>query len=141
MVVDDDEMVLKILCRMLKRTGYEVYSFTESAVALDWLENGCPDCKSGDCDRENHFGENYSNMEFHGVILDMEMPGRTGLEVGKEIRSRWAELPLILSSGYGREVIQDDGPFDAFIQKPYSLSMLMETVGSTALPNESASPL
>ncbi|MGE4618196.1 MAG: ATP-binding protein [Planctomycetota bacterium] len=141
MVVDDDEMVLKILCRMLVRTGYEVYPFTESVDALDQLKNGCSKCKSGKCDKDLCLGQKSTYREFHAVVLDMEMPGRTGLEVGKEIRSRWPGLPLVLSSGYGHEVIQDGGPFDAFIQKPYNLSMLMETIGSVALPAESPSQL
>ena len=63
----------------------------------------------------------------------MEMPGKNGLAVGKIIRERWSHLPLVLSSGYSQDLIQDGGPFDAFIQKPYTLTSMATTVNSVAL--------
>ena len=116
LVIDDDEMVRKILVRMLIRLGYEVFSAEDGDTGIEAIE--------------------LSGGNFHVVIIDMEMPGRNGLEVGKVIRSTWEHLPLVLSSGYGREMIKSDGPFQAFIQKPYTLTSMAKTVSAVALPPE-----
>lgn len=121
LVIDDDEAVRSILSRMLVQCGYQVDTVSDGNQGLKLLEQ-----------RASHY---------HVVILDMEMPDRTGLEVGKEIRARWAGVPLILSSGYGREVIEDDSLFDDFIQKPYNVEVLATSVGRTALPSSKPSEI
>ncbi|MDE0959946.1 MAG: response regulator [Planctomycetota bacterium] len=114
LVIDDDLMVRKILVRMLERTGYLVDSVEDGDLGIEMLDR--------------------AQGQYHVVIIDMEMPGRNGLEVGREINRRWSHLPLVLSSGYGRELVQDRGPFQAFIQKPYSLQALVKVVSSVVLP-------
>ncbi|MBT5738726.1 MAG: response regulator [Planctomycetes bacterium] len=114
LVIDDDPMVRKIVVRMLERSGYRVDSVDDGDLGVEAVKR--------------------ANGRYHVVIIDMEMPGRNGLEVGRELHQEWSQLPLILSSGYGSELIQDSGPFQAFIQKPYSLQALTEVVSSVALP-------
>jgi CheY-like chemotaxis protein len=113
LVIDDDPMVRKIMVRMLKRIGYEVVSEESGDKGIECLTE--------------------LDGKFHVVIVDMEMPGKNGLAVGEIIRERWSHLPLVLSSGYSEDLIQDGGPFDAFIQKPYSLTSMATTVNSIAL--------
>ncbi len=113
LVIDDDPMVRKIMVRMLERIGYEVEAEESGADGIE-------------CLRE-------SAGRFHVVIVDMEMPGQNGLEVGKIIRERWSYLPLVLSSGYSKDLIQDGGPFSSFIQKPYTLTSMARVVNSVAL--------
>lgn len=113
LVIDDDPMVRKIMVRMLQRIGYEVEAEESGADGIE-------------CLRE-------SDGRFHVVIVDMEMPGQNGLEVGKIIRERWSHLPLVLSSGYSQDLIQDGGPFSSFIQKPYTLTSMARVVNSVAL--------
>jgi CheY-like chemotaxis protein len=121
LVIDDDPMVRKIMVRMLKRIGYEVVSEESGEKGIECLTE--------------------SDGKFHVVIVDMEMPGKNGLAVGKIIRERWSHLPLVLSSGYSQDLIQDGGPFDAFIQKPYTLTSMATTVNSVALdPDGLSSP-
>ncbi len=114
LVIDDDPMVRKIVVRMLERFGYLVDSVDDGDLGVEAVKR--------------------ANGRYHVVIIDMEMPGRNGLEVGREIHQKWSHLPLILSSGYGSELIQQSGPFQAFIQKPYSLQALTQVVSSVALP-------
>ena len=45
------------------------------------------------------------NTEFHCVILDYEMPGTNGLELLETIRSRFPDLPVILYTGQGNELV------------------------------------
>jgi CheY-like chemotaxis protein len=99
---------------MLERSGYRVDSVDDGDLGVEAVKR--------------------ANGRYHVVIIDMEMPGRNGLEVGRELHQKWSHLPLILSSGYGSELIQQSGPFQAFIQKPYSLQALTEVVSSVALP-------
>ena len=121
LVIDDDPMVRKIMVRMLKRIGYEVVSEESGEKGIECLTE--------------------LDGKFHVVIVDMEMPGKNGLAVGKIIRERWSHLPLVLSSGYSQDLIQDGGPFDAFIQKPYTLTSMATTVNSVALdPDGQSSP-
>ncbi len=134
LVVDDDDMVRSILIKMLDRCGYQVDSASDGLEGIQCLESCCEDCRAGVCDASTCHEAINSGHLYHAVVLDMEMPGRTGLEVGREIRKRWKGLPLILSSGYGREVIQGDTPFDAFLQKPYTLRKLARTLGEAAVP-------
>lgn len=114
LVIDDDPMVRKIVVRMLERSGYRVDSVDDGDLGVEAVKR--------------------ANGRYHVVIIDMEMPGRNGLEVGRELHQKWSHLPLILSSGYGSELIQQSGPFQAFIQKPYSLQALTQVVSSVALP-------
>ena len=113
LVIDDDPLVRKIMVRMLMRIGYEVVSEESGEKGIECLEE--------------------SGGKLHVVIVDMEMPGQNGLAVGKIIRERWSHLPLVLSSGYSQDLIQDGGPFNAFIQKPYTLTRMATTVNSVAL--------
>ncbi|MDY0275814.1 MAG: response regulator [Desulfomicrobium sp.] len=37
----------------------------------------------------------------HVVVLDLRMPGLSGIEVLKQIRHQWPQLPVIMLSGHG----------------------------------------
>jgi DNA-binding NtrC family response regulator len=70
LIVDDDEMVLALMCRVLERAGCDVYACSNAADALDRLEM----------------------RTFDAVLLDVRMPGISGLELFSIIRERWPEL-------------------------------------------------
>jgi signal transduction histidine kinase len=111
LVIDDDPTVIRIVRRMLTRVGYEVES-----------------CSSG----EEGLRTIAQNPERYDIaMVDMEMPGINGEAVATEIRAKEYPIRLILSSGYTKDVLsgQDaDILFDAFIQKPYRVQELFETV-------------
>jgi len=54
------------------------------------------------------------------------MPGLSGLETARRLREIRADLPVILSSGYSVDLVQDSdlGSFP-FLQKPYDLARLV----------------
>lgn len=66
MVVDDDEEILRILSRTLELEGYDVVIAADGSTALVLLEKRKPDL----------------------VILDIMMPGKSGIEVLEELRAR-----------------------------------------------------
>lgn len=64
-------------------------------------------------------------------MVDMEMPDMNGEAVAREIRAKEYPLHVILSSGYTKDVLSSKNAtvlFDAFIQKPYRVQELFETV-------------
>ena len=64
-VVDDDELVVRILCKLLGDAGYEAVAETSSTHALSRIRAERPDV----------------------VLLDIMMPGIDGLEMCKELRA------------------------------------------------------
>ncbi len=66
------------------------------------------------------------------VLLDLTMPGMSGTKVFHKLRSLDPTLPIIISSGYSRDVeaqkIIDAGSAD-FLPKPYNISDLINALG------------
>ena len=80
------------------------------------------------------------------VIVDFQMPGPNGLEVGREIRQSDAKVLLILftlhDSGQVKDLAKAAG-FDAVISKanPFSIVEIIETLNQRTLQPESAPPV
>ena len=65
-VLDDNELVRKIISDLLKYRGYEVYEFVDPSVCPIYLERDCP------CELEQACTDI--------LITDIDMPNITGLE-------------------------------------------------------------
>jgi DNA-binding NtrC family response regulator len=79
-LVIDDEAIVRVSCeRVLTPEGYDVKVVSKGTDALDILS------------REN----------FDLVLTDLKMPDMDGLEVLKEIKSRWPRINVIIITGYG----------------------------------------
>ena len=87
LVVDDDPDIVDYLQSFLEDEGYEVGSAADSVTALEELDRFGPDV----------------------VLLDVLLPGRSGLDLLVSIRRspRWGETPLVVVTGNDR-VLQDD---------------------------------
>lgn len=64
------------------------------------------------------------------VILDIDLPRRSGLECLREIRARDASIPVILISGNPEFEMSEERRV-TFLQKPFALSELSELVART----------
>ncbi len=109
LVVDDDEALRRIASRMLERAGARVTDASDADTALVAAQNLRPDA----------------------AIVDLTMPGRSGLELLKEIRRIHAGLPVLLCSGYHEESIHEvllETPRAAFLQKPYTREQLLRAL-------------
>ncbi len=79
-IVDDDESVRKGLKRLLKSAGYSAETF---ANATDFLE---------------------SNRKYEGpacLILDIKMPGKSGLALQEELALGEHPIPIVFITGHG----------------------------------------
>jgi DNA-binding response OmpR family regulator len=100
LVVDDDPTVREVLSLYLRRDGYRV---TEAADGPRALEQA-----AGDPPRL--------------VVLDLMLPGLSGLEVFRRLRSQ-AEIPVIILTARGEEADRVAGleiGADDYVAKPFS---------------------
>jgi CheY-like chemotaxis protein len=107
LVVDDEPMVLAFVEEGLKKLGYRVLSAVDGRQACEVYSS-------------------HSN-QIDTVLLDMVMPGTTGLEACRRLRQINPHVKVILSSGYSSsDVVREARLAGAagFIGKPYSLEEL-----------------
>jgi FixJ family two-component response regulator len=77
-VVDDDESVLRALARLIRSAGYEVISFSSADQFLQQKPADSPSC----------------------LVLDINMPGLTGMDLQDALVSAGHRLPIIFITGY-----------------------------------------
>ena len=108
-VVDDDVAVRDALSVVLSLEGFHVSGFAEGNAFLDAVRRRRPDC----------------------IILDVHMPGRSGLDILKELRDQHCAVPLFIISGQGDIPTAVDaiknGALD-FIEKPFNAETLVGRV-------------
>jgi PAS domain S-box-containing protein len=80
LVVDDEEIILSSLQRVLKSSGYRVVAVSESDKALQLFSR--------------------TPGEFDLVITDLTMPGMTGAELAGKLLKMRPKLPIILCTGF-----------------------------------------
>lgn len=109
LVVDDSEEVREVLRELLSRHGHTVVT--------------CPDGESGVVELEKR--------SFDLAMLDLGLPGMSGLEVAQRLKHRWPATPVALMTGYGDHMGPDDAKssdVDFVLAKPFSLDQLRSVV-------------
>jgi two-component system response regulator FixJ len=108
-VVDDDEDVRRSLGRLLKEVGLQVEAYENAEDFLEACDFNRPGC----------------------VLLDIRMPGMSGIELHKRILDRESTLPIIMITGHGDVTIAVEsmkrGAFD-FVEKPFRAQRLLDSV-------------
>lgn len=111
LVVDDDELVLKLVARGLEEAGFVVSHATDAFHAMDYLERCANDCAV--------------------VVTDLVMPGKTGAQLAREACSRWPHLRVLYMTGYTRGELARHGVPDcphSVLQKPFDMDDLCRQV-------------
>ncbi len=112
LVVDDEEVLAKLIGEVLGSYGYRVTVFGDSRQAL----------------------ENFraAPATFDALVSDQTMPGLTGIELAKAVRSLRPGLPIILLTGYNVALNADVAARlgVGFLSKPISFDALRLTLGN-----------
>jgi len=108
-VVDDDQDIRRAICRLAQAEGLTARGYTSATSFLEDYDPKRPGC----------------------LVLDIRMPGMSGLELQKALSARGSCPPIIFVSAHGdiRLAMQAvrDGAFD-FIPKPFCPLALMERI-------------
>jgi two-component system cell cycle sensor histidine kinase/response regulator CckA len=131
LLVDDEEPVLRLAERMLRRHGWQVLAATSGEAALALLTSHQHLDSADNPQRGAH-------AAISAVITDMVMPGMDGVALVRAVRRRLddPELPAILVSGYAEETLRRD--FESanthFLAKPYTLKALVALLETATRP-------
>lgn len=108
-VVDDDEAMRDSVACLLESVRLPVRMFS---AAKDFLESGA--LGQAGC-----------------ALLDIRMPGMSGIELLEELKTRGARMPVIIITGHGDVPLAVRalklGAFD-FVQKPFNAQDLLDRV-------------
>jgi FixJ family two-component response regulator len=116
-VVDDDPAVRETLSMVLSAGGYEVICFADGAALLAVARGRTPSC----------------------ILLDVHIPGKSGLDILKELHGEDYPAPIFMISGQGDITMAvsaiKNGALD-FIEKPFRgseiVARLNEAIGAYA---------
>jgi len=112
--IDDDEALRIVTEEMLKRLGHEVKT---AGGGLEGLAL---------------FHEYQKNNPFDLVVVDLQMPNVSGIEVVEQIRLRFPAFPIIVVSGRADHLDPDEAEAlrnCVLLGKPMSFSDLVEKIG------------
>jgi FixJ family two-component response regulator len=108
-IVDDDPSVRKALKRLLSSAGFAVATFGSAEDALKASQRAVAD----------------------GFVIDVRMPGMSGLELQRELRAAGSRVPVIFITAHedadARNAAMEAGA-TAFLQKPFDDRALLDAV-------------
>ncbi|MBK6971507.1 MAG: response regulator [Candidatus Methylophosphatis roskildensis] len=109
-VVDDDEMVRMSVCMLIETLGVQARSYANCLQLM----------------------EDESSLKLAGcLVLDVRMPGISGLEMQERLESLRVDAPIIFISGHGDVPMvvraMRGGALD-FLQKPFDEQLLLDRV-------------
>jgi len=107
LLLDDDEAVRDITASMLRELGYLVLAVGSGGAALDLLER---------------------NDSVDLALLDYAMPGMNGVDVAKQIHSKFPSLPILFITGYADKSALGEIGDARIIKKPFVTDELANKV-------------
>ena len=118
-IVDDDASVRKALARLLGLYNYSPQTFGSAREFLDSLRIGIPEC----------------------LILDLQMPDMTGLELQSELARLGVNIPTIIVTAHNdfRDKCRAAGA-TAYLVKPLDKTSLLDAVDSAIQRRSTLAP-
>jgi two-component system, LuxR family, response regulator FixJ len=108
-IVDDDEPLREALGSVMKAAGFSPRMFASAEDFLGWK-----DCQEVGC-----------------LILDVRLPGMSGIELQKQLNESGSTVPVIFASAHGdaslRECLMRAGAC-AFLSKPVRSGALLKEI-------------
>jgi CheY-like chemotaxis protein len=100
-VVDDDPSARESLCWLLGTEGIASHAFASAQAFLEYWSSDCNGC----------------------IMVDIRMPGKSGLQLQEELNARHNLMPVIVLTGHADVPIairaMKQGAYD-FLEKPYA---------------------
>jgi DNA-binding response OmpR family regulator len=108
LIVDDDALIRASMAEVLSSEGYAV---TEAADGADALRLA-------------------SEVEPEIVLLDLALPGHSGIEVLKVLQAErpTREMRVVVVSAYAQLLLDEDVRHDGVLHKPFALDELLQRV-------------
>jgi FixJ family two-component response regulator len=108
-VIDDDASWRKSVARLLSAAGYQVALYESAQTFLETATFDAPGC----------------------ILLDMRMPGLTGLQLQERLVAMRQALPIVFLSGHGdvpMSVLAMKAGAEDFLTKPVATDVLLGAV-------------
>jgi len=100
LIVDDDAQIRLLVAKFLQRHGYHVYALADGNSITETLERYLIDA----------------------IILDVMLPGESGLQICRQIR-QYSKVPIIMLTARSEEELRIsglEGGADDYVTKPFS---------------------
>ena len=110
-VIDDDQSMARMLSRVIKAEG----------LGVEWFRSAEEFLNSG------------SLREFDCLILDMNLPGMSGIDLQRQLNDSGVEIPIVFISGQAEEATRQyalDAGAAGFFSKPFSIDSLLTSIRS-----------
>jgi FixJ family two-component response regulator len=115
-IVDDDDAVRHFLSGLIESVELRVEAFASARDFLEAYEPGRPGC----------------------LVLDVRMPGMSGLELQRELVEQAIDLPVIILTGHGNVQLavhaMQAGAID-FVEKPFDNELLLDRIQRAVAEN------
>ena len=108
-MVEDDDAVAEVICRILRRASYQTHRAIDGATALAWLR-----CSHADL-----------------VLSDIRMPGMDGMQLLTSAKAEWPDLPVILMTAHGSVPLAVEAMkagAEDFVLKPFERDEVLRAV-------------
>jgi FixJ family two-component response regulator len=108
-IVDDDEPLREALRSVIKAAGYFARTFASAEAFL-----ACEDCEEIAC-----------------LVLDVRLPGMSGIELQKQLNKTDNHVPIIFVTAHGDASLQDclgRAGASAFLYKPVRSEALLQEI-------------
>jgi len=108
-VVDDDQSVRQALKRLLRSAKMDVETYPSGETFLVSLEQREPDC----------------------LVLDIRMPGMTGVELRDRVVAMGRRIPIVFITAHAEDAPEQDatGRIVEFLRKPFEGEALLSAIG------------
>jgi FixJ family two-component response regulator len=115
-IVDDEEAICDALTSLLRSVGWRAEGFTSAEA---FLQSGLVHTTA--C-----------------LLLDVRLPGVSGLELQRQLRSSQARLPIIFMTAHGNDAMRAQAlqaGAVAFFDKPFNDTALLEAIRTALAPD------
>ena len=121
LVVDDEPQIRRVLRMTLSSNGYDVIEASNGQEAVEMVVRESPDL----------------------ILLDVNMPGMTGLEACRKIRTSFS-IPIIMVTVRSSEqdkILALDSGADDYVVKPFAIGELLARIRAALRRSSSEEPL